>query len=94
MAKPINFFVPEGMMGRRNPYKYGKVHSRPHQRGAIGIFGALVLSIGLLFAVLSIDSGRLFVEDRRLQKIADLAALDGSKIGGICGAGAAAAAQA
>jgi uncharacterized membrane protein len=47
-----------------------------HQRGAIGLFAALVLLLAVLFTALALDTGRLYLEKRRLQKIADLSALD------------------
>lgn len=63
------------------------MRSRARQRGAIGVLGSLVLALGVLFMALSVDSGRLFLEQRRLQKIADSAALDASRA--LCGAAAA-----
>lgn len=58
--------------------------SPKRQRGAIGLFGALVLGLALLFTALSVDGGRLMLEQRRLQKIADMAAIDASRA--LCGA--------
>lgn len=49
-----------------------KIH---RQQGAIGIYAALVLMLALLFTVLAVDTGRLALEKRRLQRIADLSAL-------------------
>lgn len=46
------------------------------QRGAIGLFGILTLLCGLLFTALAVDAGRLWMERRQLQSIADLAALE------------------
>ncbi|MGX2040314.1 pilus assembly protein TadG-related protein [Methylocaldum sp. MU1018] len=46
------------------------------QRGAIGLLAALVLLPAVLFTALALDTGRLFLEKRKLQKIADLSALD------------------
>ncbi len=46
------------------------------QRGAIGLFGILTLLLGLIFAALAIDTGRLWMERRQLQSIADMAALE------------------
>ncbi len=54
-------------------------HSPPpfrRQRGAIGLFAAPVLLLAVLFTALALDTGRLYLEKRRLQKIADLSALD------------------
>ncbi|SNR71557.1 Uncharacterized membrane protein [Methylobacillus rhizosphaerae] len=52
------------------------------QRGAIGIMAALTLFMVILFAVLAVDSGRLWLEQRRLQNVADMAAIEASQIGG------------
>lgn len=57
---------------------------RRAQRGAIGIFGVLALVITLAFAVLAVDTGRLALEKRRLQEIADLAAVDAVQRAGMC----------
>jgi uncharacterized membrane protein len=73
--------------------RYG-VGSRARQKGAFGIFGAMVLGLAVLFTALSIDAGRLMLEHRRLQKIADMAALDASSHAGNCGDGSAASASA
>lgn len=54
------------------------------QRGAVGIFGVFALLIGILFVVLALDTGRLALEKRRLQKIADLAAIDALQQAGLC----------
>lgn len=54
---------------------------RPHrartfQRGAIGILAAVTLPIAILATVLALDTGRLYLEQRDLQKIADTAAME------------------
>ncbi|MBS1211879.1 MAG: uncharacterized protein H6R26_495 [Proteobacteria bacterium] len=49
------------------------------QRGAIGLFAILVMLLAVLFTALALDTGRFAMEKRRLQKIADLAALDASR---------------
>ncbi len=49
------------------------------QRGAIGLFVALTLLLMVLFTALAVDTGRLAMQQRELQKIADLAALDASQ---------------
>lgn len=54
------------------------------QRGAVGLFGALVFGLALAFVVLAVDTGRLALEKRRLQVIADLAAIDALQAG-LCG---------
>lgn len=50
--------------------------SRTLQRGAIAILAAVGLPIAILATVLVIDTGRLFLERRDLQKMADTAALE------------------
>lgn len=49
---------------------------RHRQRGAFSILTAFTLIVLLLFLVLVIDSGRLYMEQRNLQKLADTAALE------------------
>ncbi|MGZ5523381.1 MAG: pilus assembly protein TadG-related protein [Methylomonas sp.] len=56
------------------------IHSRRHsayrrQRGAVGLFAALVLILAVLFTALAVDTGRLAMEKQKLQSIADLSAL-------------------
>lgn len=46
------------------------------QRGTFSILSAFVLLLALGFLALVLDSGRLFLEKRRLQKLADSAALE------------------
>lgn len=49
----------------------------PHrQRGAIGLLGAIVMVLVVLCIALALDTGRLYMEQRNLQRIADLAALE------------------
>ena len=64
------------------------------QRGAIGLVAALTLGVALVFMLLVIDSGRLYLEQRKLQRIADNAALEAVSRGGTCLAGLTAAAYA
>lgn len=59
------------------------------QRGAIGLMAILTLSMVLLFMLLVVDSGRLYLEQRKLQRVADLAALEAVSRGGSCSAGTA-----
>jgi len=48
----------------------------PHrQQGAFSIMTAFTLLVLLMFLVLVLDSGRLYMEQRKLQKVADTAAL-------------------
>ncbi|WP_338722010.1 pilus assembly protein TadG-related protein [Pseudomonas tolaasii] len=54
------------------------------QRGAIGLIGAFTLAIALLFLLLVVDSGRLYLEKRKLQRVADTAALEAVSRGGKC----------
>lgn len=54
------------------------------QRGAVGIFGALVFGMVVAFVILALDTGRLALEKRRLQEIADLAAIDALQQAGLC----------
>jgi len=46
-----------------------------HQRGAIGILGAITLLLAFAFLALALDTGRLWMERRNLQKMADMAAM-------------------
>ncbi|WP_119628305.1 pilus assembly protein TadG-related protein [Methylocaldum marinum] len=55
------------------------LHGVRRQRGAISLLAALVLVLAALFTALALDTGRLFLEKRKLQKIADLAALDAAQ---------------
>ena len=59
------------------------------QRGAIGLMAALPLGMVLLFMLLVVDSGRLYFEQRKLQRVADMAALEAVTRGGSCSAGTA-----
>lgn len=55
----------------------GRVRSDlQHQRGAFSILSAATLVMAILFLALVVDSGRLYLEQRKLQKIADTAALE------------------
>jgi uncharacterized membrane protein len=45
------------------------------QRGVITIVGAFTLLMALMFAVLAVDTGRLWMERRNVQKIADVTAM-------------------
>lgn len=58
------------------------------QRGAIGLMAALTLGMALVFLLLVVDSGRLYLEKRNLQRVADMAALEAASRGGDCAAGA------
>jgi uncharacterized membrane protein len=47
----------------------------PYQRGVIGIAGGLVLLLALLLTMLVVDSGRLWMQQKHLQSIADMTAI-------------------
>ncbi len=54
------------------------------QRGAIGLMAALTLGMALLFLLMVVDSGRLYLEQRKLQRIADMSALEAAGQLGTC----------
>lgn len=54
------------------------------QRGAIGLMAALTLGMVLLFMLLVVDSGRLYFEQRKLQRVADVAVLEAITQKGSC----------
>ncbi|WP_448653129.1 pilus assembly protein TadG-related protein [Pseudomonas fluorescens] len=64
------------------------------QRGAIGLMAVGVLAVVLAFTLLVIDSGRLYLEKRKLQGVADTAALEAVSRNGTCVAGLSAASYA
>ncbi|OLF55700.1 pilus assembly protein TadG-related protein [Pseudomonas chlororaphis] len=64
------------------------------QRGAIGLMAAAGLGLALLTMLVVVDSGRLYMEQRKLQRVADNAALEAVSRGGTCQAGLSAAAYA
>lgn len=57
---------------------------RSSQRGAITILTAAFLLLSVLCLVLVVDSGRLFLEKRKLQRLADLSAIEAISRGGDC----------
>lgn len=57
---------------------------RDRQRGAIGLMAALTLALALLCTLVVVDSGRLYMEKRSLQRVADVAALEAASRGGDC----------
>ena len=59
------------------------------QHGAIGLMAAVTLGMVLLFMLLVVDSGRLYLEQRQLQRVADLAVLEAVGRGGSCTSGTA-----
>ncbi|NWE17688.1 pilus assembly protein TadG-related protein [Pseudomonas sp. P7548] len=58
---------------------------RSRQRGAIGLMAAGTLALALIFMLLAVDSGRLYLEKRKVQSIADTSALEAAGLGGQCG---------
>ncbi|MCL7421809.1 MAG: pilus assembly protein TadG-related protein [Methylobacter sp.] len=83
-----------GMTVENNPLRAGRqarggpsIKSPACQRGALGILGAVTLLLSVLFTALAVDTGRLMLEQRRLQSVADMAALDASSQSGSCGDG-------
>ncbi len=54
------------------------------QRGAIGLMAAGTLAVAMVFMLLAVDSGRLYLEKRKLQSIADSAALEAAGRSGVC----------
>lgn len=59
-------------------------HGPVRQRGAIGLIAALTLSLALGFMLLVVDTGRLYLEKRKLQRVADTAALEAVSRDGNC----------
>ena len=57
---------------------------RSRQRGAIGLMAAGTLALALVFMLLAVDSGRLYLEKRKVQSIADTSALEAAGLGGQC----------
>lgn len=53
--------------------------SHPFQRGAIGLFGVMVLLLVVLLTALVVDSGRLWMQKKQLQSIADMAAINAAR---------------
>ena len=58
---------------------------RERQRGAIGVMAVGTLLLALICLALVIDTGRLYFEQRKLQRVADMAALEAATQGGMCG---------
>ncbi|MGB8924568.1 MAG: pilus assembly protein TadG-related protein [Pseudomonas sp.] len=64
------------------------------QHGAIGLMAAATLSLALVLMLLVVDTGRLYMEQRKLQRVVDSAALEAVSRGGNCQSGLTAAAYA
>lgn len=58
--------------------------SAARQRGAIGLMAVTTLAMALLFLLVVVDSGRLYLEQRKLQRIADMAALEAAGRYAVC----------
>ena len=58
--------------------------SAARQRGAIGLMAVTTLALALLFMLVVVDSGRLYLEQRKLQRIADMAALEAAGQSAVC----------
>ncbi|WP_213942199.1 pilus assembly protein TadG-related protein [Pseudomonas sp. dw_612] len=58
--------------------------SPARQRGAIGLMAAVILGLALLLMLLVVDTGRLYMEQRKLQRVVDTAALEAVSRGGTC----------
>jgi uncharacterized membrane protein len=59
--------------------KASPANSRKRQRGAIGLLGAVTLLLAVLFAALVVDSGRLWMQKRHLQTVADIASIQAAR---------------
>ncbi len=66
------------------PSRVGGFHGPSGQRGAIGLMAALTLGLALLLMVVVVDTGRLYLEQRKLQRIADTSALEAASRAGTC----------
>ncbi len=54
------------------------------QRGAIGLMTSLTLAMALVFGLLAVDGGRLYMEQRKLQRVVDMAALEAAGQSATC----------
>ncbi|MDR0277127.1 MAG: pilus assembly protein TadG-related protein [Paucimonas sp.] len=54
------------------------------QRGAIGLTAVLTLATAMVFGLLAVDGGRLYMEQRSLQRVVDMAALEAAGQRGNC----------
>ncbi|MBI6946638.1 pilus assembly protein TadG-related protein [Pseudomonas koreensis] len=69
-------------------------NGKARQRGAIGLMAAATLSLALVLMLLVVDTGRLYMEQRKLQRVVDSAALEAVSRGGNCQSGLSAASYA
>jgi len=54
------------------------------QRGAIGLAAVLTLAMALVFGLVAVDGGRLYMEQRKLQRVVDMAALEAAGQSATC----------
>lgn len=54
-------------------------NNRRRQQGAIGLVGVITLLLALVFTALVVDSGRLWMQQRHLQTVADIAAIQAAR---------------
>lgn len=57
----------------------GPLANYRYQRGALGLVGGLFLLMALLLTALVVDSGRLWMQQKKLQSIADMAAIHAAR---------------
>ncbi|HZV61826.1 MAG TPA: TadG family pilus assembly protein [Methylophilaceae bacterium] len=55
------------------------VIKRYRQRGAIGLWGSMTLLLAVMFMALAVDTGRLWMQQRKLQSIADIASMEAAR---------------
>lgn len=60
------------------------LNSPRRQRGAAAVLGAVTAILGLIAVGLAVDLARLYAAQRSLQRVANMAALDASRIAGGC----------
>ncbi|WP_152220847.1 pilus assembly protein TadG-related protein [Pseudomonas sp. SCB32] len=58
---------------------------RERQQGAVGVMAAGTLLLALICLALVVDTGRLYLEQRKLQRVVDDAALETASQSGMCG---------
>lgn len=61
------------------------MYSLRRQRGAIGLMATATLLLALMTLALTVDAGRLYFEKRKLQRVADMAAMESASRSGFCG---------
>ena len=65
------------------------LRSRHSQQGAVLIMTAAFMLLAVLCLALVVDTGRLYVEKRKLQRVADMAAIEAMSRDGACNTGTA-----